>query len=73
MRNNGRNMRIRTLALALALALGATAMSAANPAKRAVIHKTARKGTVRKAKTSKARKAPRGKTVKTVRKNPAGR
>jgi hypothetical protein len=62
-------MRIRTLALALALACGTTAM-AANQAKRPVVHRTAKKGTVRKAKTSKvakARKAKRGKTVKAFR------
>ncbi|HLK70132.1 MAG TPA: hypothetical protein VKU19_42175 [Bryobacteraceae bacterium] len=58
-------MRFRTLALALALAFGMSAMAQASP-KRAVIHKTARKGKVRKgtSKMAKAHKAKRGKTIK---------
>jgi len=63
-------MRFRTLALTLALAFGTTAMAEASQAKRAVIHRTAKKGTVRKARTSKlakARKAKRGKTIKAFR------
>ena len=39
-------------------------MAAANQAKRPVIHRTARKGMVRKGRTSKARKFKRGKTVR---------
>ncbi len=56
-------MRIRTLALVLALVFGATAMVQASPAKRAVIHKSARRAKVRKgtSKMVKARKAKRGK------------
>jgi hypothetical protein len=57
-------MRFRTLALALALTFGTTVMAEANQAKRPVVHRTAKKGTVRRARTSKARKANRGKTVK---------
>ncbi|HEV3200868.1 MAG TPA: hypothetical protein VGZ73_23355 [Bryobacteraceae bacterium] len=60
-------MRIRTLALALALVFGTTVIAEANQAKRPVIHRTARKGTVRKSRTSKARKARRGKTIKAFR------
>jgi hypothetical protein len=57
-------MRFRTLALALALTFGTTVMAEANQAKSPVVHRTAKKGTVRRARTSKARKAKRGKTVK---------
>jgi hypothetical protein len=56
-------MRISTLALALALAFGTTAMVEASQARRPVVHRTARKGMVRKGRTSKARKFKRGKTV----------
>ena len=61
-------MRFRTLALALALACGMTVAADASTAKRAVVHKTARKGTVRKGKSkmAKVRKAKRGRTVKHV-------
>jgi len=63
-------MRIRTLALALALACGTTVMAEANQAKKPVIHRTAKKGTPRKSRNSrvvKARKAKRGKTLRSSR------
>jgi hypothetical protein len=57
-------MRFRTLVLAFALACGTTAMVEANQAKRPVIHRTGKKGTVRRARTSKAHKAKPGKTIR---------
>ena len=52
-------MRLRTIALALALACGSTVMANANPAKRVVVHKSARKSTVRRSKLAKTRRAKR--------------
>ena len=61
-------MRFRTLILALALATGLTSLASASTAKRPVIHKTARKGRVRKGavKSARVRKAKRGKIIKHV-------
>jgi hypothetical protein len=60
-------MRFRTLALALALAFGMTAMADASTARKAVVHKTAKKGTVRRSRSVKARKTGHGKVVKSHR------
>jgi hypothetical protein len=57
-------MKFRTLALALALVCGTTVMAEASQARRAVIHKTTRKSTVRRARISNAHKAKRGKTIR---------
>jgi hypothetical protein len=59
-------MRFRTLILALALAAGFTSLASASTARKAVIHKTARKGKVRKGtvKSARVRKAKHGKTIK---------
>ncbi|HTS30133.1 MAG TPA: hypothetical protein VMH81_29880 [Bryobacteraceae bacterium] len=59
-------MRIRTLALVLALASGAAGLAEASTAKRAVVHRSARKAVVRKGNSRmvKGRKAPRPKVVK---------
>jgi hypothetical protein len=60
-------MRFRTLAVALALACGLTAMAEASPAKqKAVVHRTARQGTVRKSGKIKAHRVKSQKTVKTA-------